>query len=674
MSASSKGPLAPPEPVAAPGDGAAPSRAPSPLACAAACAFLITLCYYVRALCPSGWWLDSSEFAAASALLGISHPPGHPVAMLWGKLFTLLPVGSLALRVGLGQAVASALGAACITAAGGRLGGRLLATLGPETLGLSPRLSQALCAALALGATLSIFLGYGVAFQAVRPEVYAQHGLLVFAALWHLLAYDETGDRRSLLLGNLLLGLGLVNHHYLMGFSIPPILFLLLRERRERRALVRVVLSCIAVGLFGLILYAYLPLRAARHTLLNWGSPNSLAGFWWVVSAAPFRKSFKPPVGSDADVVGGLIDELHPVAMLLAVVGLYLLIRQRPTRRAGLFLLTSIALSTLGRVGQGFDPANPDVYGYLIPAYVLLALVAGVGAVAGLAAVAHALRPPWALRASLLWVLLWVALGAGKGAAAYPRVNLSRFFDMEELLGEDLRQSPPRAWLFSANFQHVFGLWYLQGALGERPDVMHAHRHFLDNPGYRADLLRRYPDESGLTEALGARDMDLQGALKARPLRPVLYEYDLDTRKDVPPYLAPYGAFESLELQGAQGAPGGVIAARGRAAQRRTDGELRAVGGHVETQRVLLWRSFLGMNLACAKGDGRRLGEELLRSRRLLRGAPSADIDALLKECGPQVGMPGLTLQPSVPAAAPGTPSSTPADPQRPPRPSAPAR
>src|SRR6476660_5936416 len=66
----------------------------------------------------SSYWLDAGEFVAASAQLDIAHPPGHPLTAMYGKLFTLLPLGPLAFRVAIGQAVAAALAAGCLFLAG----------------------------------------------------------------------------------------------------------------------------------------------------------------------------------------------------------------------------------------------------------------------------------------------------------------------------------------------------------------------------------------------------------------------------------------------------------------------------------------------------------------------------------------------------------------------------
>src|SRR5258707_1089939 len=71
-------------------------------------------------------------------------------------------------------------------------------------------------AALGGGAGCAFGLSYAAAFQSVRPEVYALHAALALAAVWSLLRFDRTADRRWLYLAALALGLALANHHLLV--------------------------------------------------------------------------------------------------------------------------------------------------------------------------------------------------------------------------------------------------------------------------------------------------------------------------------------------------------------------------------------------------------------------------------------------------------------------------
>jgi hypothetical protein len=66
---------------------------------------LAALGVYLLTLCPTVAGGDSGELIAAAFEPGIAHPPGYPLYVLGGKLFTLLPWGTVAWRVNLFSAI-----------------------------------------------------------------------------------------------------------------------------------------------------------------------------------------------------------------------------------------------------------------------------------------------------------------------------------------------------------------------------------------------------------------------------------------------------------------------------------------------------------------------------------------------------------------------------------------
>ncbi|MCS6914372.1 MAG: DUF2723 domain-containing protein [Myxococcales bacterium] len=579
---------------------------------AALAVLLITLITFVSGLCPSPYWLDSSEFAAAAVLLGVAHPPGHPLALLLGKAASLLPLGPLALRVGAAQAVCAALAAALLVFVGVRIAVRTAVALGACADEL-PAWPLALAAA---GAALCTSLGYAVAFQAVRPEVYALHRLLAVVALLGLLRHDE-GDHRGLLLCGLAGGLGLTNHHFLTLLFLVPLPLVL-----RGPGLFRAVIASALLGLAALLLYAYLPLRAAQHPLINWGAPDSPERLLWVISARAFQKSVREPTGEDADVFGALVEQVGLVGIVLALGGLYLLCRQQSTRRLGAFLVAVVLLHAGGRAVLGFDVANPDAHGYLVPAGDALAL-AGCAAFGGLLRLLLWLRRPGAALPAgvglLLAGLLW-------GVREPQRIDRSDFWDLDTLIGSWLEDAPPRARLLSANFQTVFGLWYLMGVEGRRPDVEHWHPHFLAYPGYREDLLRRFPLVADLPDLLGERALRVAPLLRSARRRPTLFEYDLDTPPELAKHLVPLGLAEAVGTAIAR-EPLEWTQQRRRAVYERLNLE------EPETRRTLLWRSFVHAALACQQGDRTTYEVEVKRARALLRGGTSRELDDMDQRC-----------------------------------------
>jgi hypothetical protein len=564
------------------------------------------LCFaaYVAMAAPGAYWLDSSEFAAASFVLGVAHPPGHPLAALVGKLFALLPVGSVALRVGLSQAACGAVAAALLTLIAAELARRV-----GEALGRGDEVVEALAGA---AAGLGFGLGHAAAMQAVRPEVYALHAAIALAAVWMLARFDRDGDPRRLLVASLALGLGLANHHFLAGLvGIAAVLFVAMQYRRVAAVgAFRLVALAAGAALLGALVYAYLPLRALRHPSVDWGAPSTLSRFVWTVSARAFQRSLRrAEPGGGLEVVVALGRELWLLGPLV-LAGAWAAIRVRAARPLALLLVLGAALEAAAPALVGFDPDNPDAYGYLEVAVGLLcALSAALPA-----AVAALSQRKAAGRA----VACCIAAIAAAGAVRLPALSLARFDDTATVAGEILEETPPRALLVTSYYQTVFPLWYLRAVEGRRPDVDHVHRHFLAWPGYREDVLLH---RSTLAPLLGRRDVDTEALRRFAARRPVLVEYDLDLDPALVALLVPGALVDAV-------GPWGAAAAR----PAPLDGKLDL--GEPETRRFVFWRAFLDAHRECSTGRFTDGQAAIARARALLGGTPDPDLEELARRCG----------------------------------------
>ncbi len=246
-----------------------------------AAVFVLLLAVYAWSMPRTVTLEDSGLFLMSCHTAGVSHPPGYPLHSLIGKLFTLLPIGSVAVRVHLVSAVFGALTAAVVW-------------------WIARVLTGNVAAAIAAGLTLGLsreFWG-----QSIIAEVYSLNTFFFFLLFAVALAYRVDGRERWLTWLGPLYGLSLANHWPLIVLSTPA-LALLLWPRRQR------VVSAWktwapAAAVAAALPYAYLVVRSLTDPAISFIGPlDSFDRALYFV----LRKAYSE---SDANPMAGSIDKL----------------------------------------------------------------------------------------------------------------------------------------------------------------------------------------------------------------------------------------------------------------------------------------------------------------------------------------------------------------------------
>jgi hypothetical protein len=216
---------------------------------------LAAFAMYVATLHPSVPGGDAGELIVAAQSLSVAHPPGYPLYVMVGHLFSMLPFGSVAWRVNLLSAVCDA-GAVSL----------LALTIG--------RLTHRSAAAIA-GAGLFAF-SPTVWTYATGAEVFPLNNLLVAAIVFCAVRAWERGRVADVYLLALVVGVATSHHHTSMAVGGIALLAVLWHTRREWHSPARVAALAGSFAV-GLLPYLFLPL--GRTSMAQWGDQSTWSGF-----------------------------------------------------------------------------------------------------------------------------------------------------------------------------------------------------------------------------------------------------------------------------------------------------------------------------------------------------------------------------------------------------------
>jgi hypothetical protein len=243
---------------------------------------LVIFALYVITLSPSTAMWDASEYIAAAYVMGLPHPPGNPLFVLIGRVFSILPIApNIAMRVNLLAALTSA-----VTA-----GMWFLVTERVLVSWLAQRWQRIVGGVLAavIGATAFTVWNQSV----VNEKVYTISLMGLAIVSWLTVRWSDDPDGpeadRILVLIAYLLGLGYTNH--MMGFLAAPSVAVAVLVRRPQTLLRwKLLLVMAGVILLGMTVFGTQPIRAAHFPPINEGEPTTWDSFWYNFNRGQYGK------------------------------------------------------------------------------------------------------------------------------------------------------------------------------------------------------------------------------------------------------------------------------------------------------------------------------------------------------------------------------------------------
>ncbi|MEW5957923.1 MAG: DUF2723 domain-containing protein [Chloroflexota bacterium] len=467
---------------------------------------LASLSLYMVTLAPTVLEADAGEFQFVPWLPGIAHPTGYPLYTLLGWAWShALVAGEVAWRLNL---LSAALAAVTIGLLYG-LARQWLAVALPDT----PPAGQTLGAA---GVALFFALTPTFWSQALVAEVYSLHSLLLTAILWLALRWREQQcDLQSRTGYWLTLTIGLsLTHHRTTVLLLPALALLWWLRRPAGRPLYnrRTWAGHGLLLVLPLLLYLYLPLiapftpyatlRLSQSQVLTLYD-NSWRGFWQHVLGSVFSGAVQPTSAGPERL--GLAwqlmrQEIGWPGILLAAFGLASL-----GQRRRLDLLGLTGLSWAAFVAFNLVYFIGDVFVLFIPAWLILSLWLGLGALALSRRLAAGFvrgrtgysEPPFfeALNRHLeqgIYRLVLLALIIGflfvaivfmitQNGLIDQSHNTAARSRWQQILAEPL---PQGAVLLSNDRNEIMPLWYYQYVQGRRPDLLGLFPLIVTDPAY----------------------------------------------------------------------------------------------------------------------------------------------------------------------------------------------
>ena len=444
----------------------------------AAAVGVIALTLYVVTLAPTVTLVDSGELIFAATRLDIPHPPGTPLYVLLGYLFSRLPWGSPAFRLNLMSAVFAALAAAALLLLALRTFQEQQEEVRSSHHKRPPTGTTGIQIASATVAALSYTMSATLWSYATVAEVYTLNTALLVLALFFFFG-------SNLRPAFLFFGLALAVHHVSALFFVPGAIYFLWTARRPRSFSPRSLLYLLP----GIATYLYLPIRAAQQPILNWGNPGTIERFFWHVSGKQYRSNFV----SDFDTLLSrawffiklAADEFTPVGLALVLLGFYCFWSR--SRRLFVFMALTIGCNLLYALIYDISEDNEA---YVLPAFVLFAVALAWGARRLLESFFLARRKALAISLTALLCLLPIF----SAWSHYSQNN-----HQHDLVARDyglnvLENLEPGALLLTMDWQLYSPLLYLQHVEGHRKDVDSVDVNLLRRSWYVAYLRRQYPD------------------------------------------------------------------------------------------------------------------------------------------------------------------------------------
>ena len=407
-------------------------------------AVLLVFLVYLKTLLPGvGYSGDTSKFQFVGKVLGTPHEPGSPGYVVLNYLFvTLVPIGTAGFKANLLSAILAA---------------AALFVVSKTLILLGVRETLAAATVLIFGFTYTLWS------QAVIAEVYALCVLFVALTIHFYLRWHLFGLYRDFIIACAVYAFSF-GDHLIVVTLLPAIVYFTWTTRKEYIWTPRIVVQVLGVILLGAAQYGYLFWRYYAHetSYLEIAVPD-LKTLWYYVSGGQFHSYFF------VAGIRGFFFLNSPMILRLLWLEFVILL---PVSLAGFLAVRNsririfLLLCAAGPLFFTLSYSVGDVFVYLLPVYVVLAIALGAALEWIFARTpAQLLRAAGVVVAALPVFFLFINYG---------RADQSHNTKSRELVEESLRIVGRKALIICPDYDVAEHFWYYLFAERTGDDSLYA--------------------------------------------------------------------------------------------------------------------------------------------------------------------------------------------------------
>ncbi|MFA5779574.1 MAG: DUF2723 domain-containing protein [Elusimicrobiota bacterium] len=420
--------------------------------------FLLTFSVFNFTAFPSvAIYRDAGEMASVCYTFGIAHPPGYPLYVLFGKIFTLIiPFGNIAYRINLMSAFFGALSCGILY-----LIIKGIADRGQRTK--DGNLRSTLCALCS-----ALVLAFSKTFWSVSlvAEMYTLNTVFIVLIIY-LLFSDVKAS--AVLLAAFLFGLAMGNRIDIVLIA-PGVLYLLISSKEIKKSPFARITGYALLFFLGFSVYLFLPIRSKTQPYLNWNKPDNIQTLVDTITRKTHGKTLD--LISSRYTIGDVLSSemkvyLKRTCKLFTYVGipfmllgfLYLYGKNRHFL-VSIFLIYFISGPVFIAIAK--MPPNPHALAIMEPHYLISDLILVLWFGCGIYYISEKLK-----RLKVLLLIIPVGLFVLNFYSQNMRFNFIAY----DFAKNVFRSIPKNSIIISREDIQVFSQWYLQYAEKKREDI-----------------------------------------------------------------------------------------------------------------------------------------------------------------------------------------------------------